>query len=185
LEKRLYMTYKKSTLRLSALAVAATFLFSASAFADTLTVNLDSAVQTTTAGSTVSFFGTVTAPNANGETVNLNSIGETFLGSSDFTIDDSSFYNTFPFTLDPGESFSGLLFTVDVPLDASTGLYPGLVSIYGGSDVDSSDLLGSAAFEVDVPSASPVPEPASLILMMAALPGLGMMMRRKPTASLT
>jgi hypothetical protein len=51
--------------------------------------------------------------------------------------------------------------------------------------VDSSDLLGSAAFEVDVPSASPVPEPASLILMMAALPGLGMMMRRKPTASLT
>ena len=149
MEKRLYMTYKKSTLRLSALAVAATFLFSASAFADTLTVNLDSAVQTTTAGSTVSFFGTVTAPNANGETVNLNSIGETFLGSSDFTIDDSSFYSTFPFTLDPGESFSGLLFTVDVP------------------------------------SASPVPEPASLILMMAALPGLGMMMRRKPTASLT
>ncbi len=180
------MTLKKTALQLSMLTMAATFLFSANAFADTLNVNLDTAVQSTTAGSTVSFFATVTAPGSNEETVNLNSIGETFSAPGDFTIDNLSFYNTFPFTLDPGDSYSGLLFTVDVPLDAMTGLYPGLVSIYGGSDFNSSDILGSAAFEVDVPNASPsaVPEPSNLILMMAALPGLGVMIRQKMASRL-
>ena len=165
---------KKTMLKFSLLALTATSLFTINAFADTLNFSLSSPIQTATAGSTVSFDATVSAPTSNTAALYLNGDSYTFAAPSTFTLDDNPFFSGFPFTLDPGDNFTGLLFTVDLPSNAAAGSYVGTFAILGGPDFSSFDRLGTTSFEVDIPnpSASPVPEPNSLILLAAALPGL-------------
>ena len=84
------------------------------ASADTITLNLANSVQTGAAGSTLSFDATVTAPGNNGTTIYLNGDNFTSLASP-LTSNDDGFLLGFPLSLDPGESFSGLLFTITLP----------------------------------------------------------------------
>ena len=82
------------TLSIFALFVlAATLLLSSRTFADTIGLGLNAPVQSGTAGSTVSFVATVSAPDTNGGTVFLN--GDSFDVSSPLTLDDSGFFNDF------------------------------------------------------------------------------------------
>jgi PEP-CTERM motif len=172
---------KKTVRSLSMFALfvlAATLLLSSPTFADTISLSLNAPVQPGATGSTVSFVATVLAPGTNGGTVFLN--GDSFDVSSPLMLDDSGFFNDFPFSLDPGDSFSGTLFSIALPSNLAAGLYTGSFEILGGADSDALDTLGSVDFQVNVaPTASTVPEPESMMLLAAGLPGVALLMQRK------
>jgi hypothetical protein len=158
--------------------LAATSLLSSRTFADTIDLSLNAPAQSGTAGSTVSFVATVLAPGTNGGTVFLN--GDSFNVSSPLILDDSGFFNDFPLSLDPGDSFSGTLFSIALPSNLAAGLYTGSFEILGGADSDALNTLGSVDFQVNlVPTSSTVPEPESLMLLAAGLPGVALLVQRK------
>jgi hypothetical protein len=153
------------------------------AFADTISLTLTDAVQTASAGSTVSFFATVSAPGTNGGTEFLN--GDSFDVALPLVLDQSGFLAGFPLSLDPKDSFSGLLFSINLPSNVASGPYTGSFEILGGADGSALDNLGSVDFEVNVaPTASPVPEPGSLMLLAAGLPGVAFLVQRNWRRSL-
>jgi hypothetical protein len=168
---------KRPVLLLSLLVLSVTSLFSVRAHADTLSLIITTPVQTITAGSTVSFFATVSAPITNTTTLNLVSDVIDKTGDS-FTFDDDGFYFGFPLTLSAGESYTGLLFTATANQNIGIGLYPGIFSILGGTQETDQDVLARANFELDVP-ASAVPEPGSILLLMTGLPGVAVLVRSK------
>lgn len=172
---------KKTIRSLSMLALfvlPAILLLSPRAFGDTISLSLDAPVQTGAAGSTVSFFATVSAPGTNGGTEFLN--GDSFNLTLPLVLDDSGFFLDFPLSLDPGDSFSGLLlFSVDLPSNVAAGPYTGSFEILGGADGGGQDKLSSVDFEVDVPATGAVPEPESLMLLAAGLPGVAFLVKRK------
>jgi hypothetical protein len=169
-------TTKKTALALFLLVLSVTSLLSAKANADTLTITLVSPVQTAAPGATLSFFATVLAPSTNAGTLFLNVADYTTNGG--MALDPTPFFENYPFTLDPGASASGLLFTLTVPADEAVGIYLGSFRILGGSTGFSGENLGGANFEVDVP-ASAVPEPGSILLLMTGLPGVAVLVRSK------
>jgi hypothetical protein len=168
-----------STLSMFALFVlAATLLLSSRTFADTIDLSLSAPIQSGTAGSTVSFDATVSAPESKGGTVFLN--GDSFDVSAPLTLDDSGFFNDFPLSLDPGDSFSGTLFSIALPSNLAAGLYTGSFTILGGADGNAQDTLASVDWQVNVaPTGSTVPEPESLMLLVAGLPGVALLVQRK------
>jgi hypothetical protein len=152
-------------------------LLSSRAFADTINLSLTDPVQSGTAGSTGLFSATVSASGKNSDAIFLN--GDSFNVTSPLVLDDSGFFQNFPLSLDPGDSFSGVLFSVELPPNVAAGLYTGSFEILGGADGGAVDNLGSVDFQVNVtPTASTVPEPESLMLLAAGLPGVALLVRR-------
>jgi hypothetical protein len=162
---------------LALFVLPATLLFSSRAFADSISINLTDPVQSGTARSTVSFSATVTAPDTNKGTVFLN--GDSFDVTTPLVLNDSGFQGS-PLSLDPGDSFSGELFSFALPSDLPTGQYIGSFEILGGADGGAQDTLGTVNFQVDVaPTVSAVPEPESLMMLAAGLPGVAVLVQRK------
>jgi hypothetical protein len=64
----------------------------------------------------------------------------------------------------------------DVIIDPATrlGLYGLNFSILGGTDANASDTIGTAVFSVTVEGSSPIPEPATLWLLMAGAIRVGL-----------
>jgi hypothetical protein len=153
------MMMKKTALSLS-MFLLVVFLPAASAWADTIGLVLSNPVQAGAPGSTLSFDATVSAPLSNGATVFLNSdnYGVDIPGGN--TIDDSGFLLNFPLSLDPGDTFSGTLFSVTLPTDLAIGNYNGFFEILGGTAGDSQDSLATVDFQVDA-----VPEPNTGVLL--------------------
>ena len=60
-------------------------------------------------GGTLTYSATAFAPDSNGAAVYLN--GDSFNIGLPLTLDDTDFFVNFPFFLNPGESFTGDLFT--------------------------------------------------------------------------
>lgn len=152
---------KKTFFKLSPLFVLFV-MFTASALADTITLTLSNAFETGMPGSTVNFIATASAPLTNGATVFLNS--DSFNVASPLVMDDSGFFNNFPLSLDPGGSYTGELFAVDVPLSAS-GVYSGYFEILGGADGDALNVLATVPFQVNVAAQGVVPESSSLVMV--------------------
>ena len=115
------------------------------------------------------------APSAN--TGSISILSDSFSCATGCTVDDADFSNT-PFTLDPGQSYLGPLFTVSTLSTDAAGLYKGFF------DITFADALGNtftdtAQFGVNVgSSASVTPEPGSWLLLSTGLAGIGLLRRR-------
>jgi hypothetical protein len=150
-------------------------LGTAVAKADDITITFDQANQTTVAGSTIEFFGTIT--NNTGTTIFLNTDSLNLTGASLTTIDQ--FFNTVPISLDPGATSTDIeLFDVTVsdPLADAAGVYLGTYTLQGGADGgdgSAQDNLGSASFSVTT-----VPEPSSIYLVLGGLSTLAPIFRK-------
>ena len=163
---------KKSALALYTLLLAAIVMLPAAAHADTINLILTSPVQTGIPGSILGFEATVSAPLANTSTINLN--GDSFnpdAPGSGLVMDDTPFLLNFPFFLNPGDSFTGELFTVSLPGGLIPGSYTGFFTIQGGPGGEQ-DPLATVTYQINVPGQSPVPEPGTWVLLVT---GTGLM----------
>jgi hypothetical protein len=162
------MMIKKTVLSLS-LFLLAMFLSAAPAWADSIGLILSQPVQAGAPGSTLTFDATVSAPLANSATVFLNfdNFGDTIPGAN--TIDDSGFFLEFPLSLDPGDTFTGTLFSVALPPGVAPGSYTGFFEIFGGSNADAGNPLATVNFQINA-----TPEPGSWVLLATGIGILAM-----------
>lgn len=157
-------------MKLFAFAALAGLLFAGAsgvAHADTLDLTIDQP-SGTAPGGTLAYFATVTAPATNTGTVYLNS--DAFNVSGDITLDDTPYISYFPLSLNPGQSYSGELFDVNVAADVLAGTYAGYFSVLGGGDSSALSMLTTTDFSVNV-----TPEPSSLLLLATGLLAFGWM----------
>ena len=159
------------------LLLVVTCMSPAAAFADTVTLTLSHPAQGAPAGQTLDYVATVFAPNTNGATVFLN--GDRFTLAAPFTLDDSPYFTNFPLSLDPGQSYTGVLFDVALPADALSGDYFGSFQITGGPTDSDTALLASADFSTTV-----TPEPSTLLLLGTGVVSAFGFARRRMAAQL-
>jgi hypothetical protein len=116
------------------------------------------------------FTGTIAYTNA--DAVTDGGVTEYLNGDHAFvdlpaTLDDSGFNTNAPLSMNPGDSWSGVIFTVTAPpfTAGSSNDYSGYFAILGGSSPsDGADQLGLQNFDIQV-----TPEPTSLLLLTSGL----------------
>jgi hypothetical protein len=162
------------------LGIAALLLSAPAAMADSYTFIFTNPDQNAVAGDVVELDATI---------INLDPVNSLYLNSDNvahldasLTWDDTAFGNiSWPLSPagDPGDSYTGALFDVTVPLGTANGTYGGEYQVFGGSSSDASDLLADQDFTINVGGASPVPEPSSLLLLLSGMAGLAGTLRRR------
>jgi hypothetical protein len=163
------------------LAVVGLLAAGTAAKADSLTLTLNAPFQTGPSDF-YTFTGTIAYTNADstndgGATEYLN--GDSYSVDAPATLDDSSFLNNAPLSMTPGQSWSGVIFTVTTPAYINgpppDNFYTGAFSIVGGeSSTDDTDLLATQDFDVQV-----TPEPGSFLLFGTGLMAFAVFARRK------
>ena len=114
-------------------------------------------------GTVVDFMATIAAPSTNSGTIFLNS--DSFTIDSPLSLDDLPFLLNFPFTLNPGQSVTDVLFEVTVPAGIHFGLYSGDFAVLGGANGGAlNNISGNVPFSLQV-----TPEPSTWLLLGSLL----------------
>lgn len=163
------------------LASAAMLLFvSVAARADTVNFTLLNPVQSVNAGGTLSFSATASAPSSNNGAEDLGNLDFNINPANNFFVDASSYnMGNWPYTLNPGESYTDLLFTVMVPTATASGSFLGSVEL----DDLNGNMLGTQNFTINVAPAAvaATPEPSSLLMLGTGVVALAGSFRRRFT----
>jgi hypothetical protein len=137
---------------MKAILVTVLAIFSAFAARADLTASLSSSVKNSASGQTLVFCGTL---------VNTSTTDELFLNNMQYTLGGSpgcfvagtnAFFANVPGILNPGETYTGELFSVALSGAAPAADYSGTVTMQGGSDIFAANNLAAAAFTVLSPS---------------------------------
>lgn len=165
----------KKFVSLCALVFAVLLGFNSPAFADP--VVLDGVI-----GSTVSFDADIQNPIENVDTLFLN--GSSFTIDSPLSLNDLLFVN-FPASIAAGDEAFGTLFTVDLPVDLTPGLYNGTYLILGGFTPSDQETLAEIDFQINAqPASSQVPEPGTWVLLLTgAGAAAGMLLSKRRQVS--
>ncbi|MBC8100974.1 MAG: hypothetical protein H7Z41_00100 [Cytophagales bacterium] len=106
--------------------------------------------------------------NNTGVLVNLNNITPVFFVSG-FTANALTFDSNVPFTLDPGGTYSGALFGIDVASSVLSGLYAGTATL-SAEDENGVSFNPSQNIQINIPGGlSLAPEPGSAALALGGL----------------
>ena len=148
------------------------------AYADTVSFTLLNPVQNiSAAGGTLAYSATVLAPITNTGSEDLDGIQFNISPSNKFVFDSDPFLNNFPYSLAPGQSYTGLLFNLLVPSGSAANSYFGNIELDGGP---SNTSLGIQTFSANVtPTVSAVPEPATWAMIILGMGAIGFAMRRR------
>jgi hypothetical protein len=138
-----------------------------------LLFNLNPASLTGLPGETLTFNATLS--NTGEETLFLNGLNSIMYGEGLY-VDDSLFWATFPFYLDPGETFTSDMFTVEIAPDIVPDDYVGSITILGGAEEYGYEPLATQNFMVEMEGTPSVPGPAAVLPMTVGL-GLGWLRR--------
>ena len=120
-----------------------------------VTLALAPAAQNAAHGTQVVFSGTLT--NTSGtERVFLNNLQATIAGGAGvvLALQPNPFFANVPGILLPGETYTGVLFQMDLSATASVGDYAGTIVLKGGPDLVASGDLASAGFTIYSPEVS-------------------------------
>lgn len=166
----------KRILSLAMLVFALCLLMPSAALANSISLSFTNPVQAAAPGATITFEATVSASITNAAPIFLNSDEYNVAGS--LTLDDSGFF-AFPLSLNPGDSYTGVLFTVTLPGNVAFGNYTGSFGILGGADGAALNNLTSTGFQVNV-----TPEPSPMLLSATGAGMLAFVVYRRKQISL-
>ena len=146
------------------------------AFADTFGFTLLDPAQAGGPGTVFTYSATVSAPISNTGSIYL--LGDSFNTTGPLSVDDADFNQNFPLSLDPGQSFTGELFTLTSFADSAIGTTSGSFVIEGGPTDGSDDVLGTVGFTAQV-----TPEPPSVLLLASGCALVWMALRKRSAYS--
>ena len=155
-------------LKLTLFAITAALLTVRPALADTVTYSILTTNPTVAPDGTVTFNGSISAPNSNSGSIYL--IDDSYTADSPLIVDDTDFLLDAPSYLAPGESYLGPLFDVTLPSGTKAALYGGHFDLILGIDDISNTVTDRATFQIsETPPVNAIPEPSSWLLLATGM----------------